>query len=150
MAKEDSKKDDRGRRSINGQPILRVPRDVLQKWKTKWMVNGKPVHRTALMNHSDYDIVSTYNMELQGVANYYALALNVSRLYEVKWVYMYSLAKTLARKHKQSVSWVMRKYSYKTEDGIKAIAVKVEREGKKPLIATFGAKTNSLLPKRCH
>ena len=43
-----------------------------------------------------------YNWELQGLVNYYSLAANVSnRLQEVKYVYMQSLVKTLASKHKR-------------------------------------------------
>jgi hypothetical protein len=140
MAKADSRKDERGRRSINGQPILRVPKEVVKKWKSKYMRNGKPYHRAELISHSDYDIVATFGMELQGLANYYAMAHNVAKLYSVKMTFMYSLAKTLAAKHKSTVKRMMKRYSYKTDAGLKAIAVKVEREGKKPLIATFGAK----------
>lgn len=129
------------RRSINGTPMLSVPPEVAKEWTTRRMRNGKPYHRTELLNSSDYDIVMTCNMEFQGLANYYTMAHDVAaKLYPVKWVYLQSLIKTLATKHKQKITWVYRRYYQKLENGIKAIVVKVEREGRDPLVARFGAK----------
>ena len=129
------------RRSINGLPMLSVPPEVVQEWKSRWIRNGKPYHRTELLNCSDYDIVGTYNVEFQGLVNYYLMAHDVAlKLYPVKWVYLQSLVKTLAAKHKQKVTWVYRKYYQRLSNGIKAIVVKVERENDKPLTTTFGAK----------
>ena len=129
------------RRSINGSPMLSVPPEVVKEWKTRRTRQGKPYHRTELLNNSDYDIVLTYNLEFQGLANYYALAHDVAKkLYPVKWIYLQSLVKTLAAKHKRKATWVYKRYYHKLNNGIKAIVVKVEREGKDPLIARFGAK----------
>jgi group II intron reverse transcriptase/maturase len=129
------------RRSINGSPMLSVPPEVVKEWKTRRTRQGKPYHRTELLNNSDYDIVLTYNLEFQGLANYYALAHDVGKkLYPVKWIYLQSLVKTLAAKHKRKATWVYKRYYHKLNNGIKAIVVKVEREGKDPLIARFGAK----------
>jgi hypothetical protein len=102
---------------------------------------GKSRHRPELIDHSDYDIVMTYNLEFQGLVNYYTVAQDVSRkLYPVKWVYVQSLVKTLAAKHKRGVPWAYRKYYRKSPHGVMCIEVKVPREGRKPLIARFGAK----------
>jgi group II intron reverse transcriptase/maturase len=139
MARADSRKYE-GRRSINGQPILSVPSDVIDKWTGKLLRYGKPYHRTELLNYSEYDIVMTYNMEFQGLVNYYVKAYNVSKLYDVKRVYMQSLVKTLATKHKRKVTWVYRKYLRTSEEGVKTIVVTVPRERKKPLVAKFGSK----------
>lgn len=129
------------RRSINGQPVLQVPQDIANSWKGRYMRRNKPWHRTELLGNSDHDIVMTYGMEFQGLVNYYVLAYDVaSKLYPVKYVYKQSLAKTLATKHKRSVTWVFSKYQRISEDGIKTIVVETPREGKKPLIAKFGAK----------
>jgi hypothetical protein len=129
------------RRSINGTPMLGVPLEVVKEWKTRRTRQGKPYHRTELLNNSDYDIVLTYNLEFQGLANYYTLAHDVARkLYPVKWIYLQSLVKTIAAKHKRKATWVYKRYYHKLNNGIKAIVVKVEREDKDPLITRFGAK----------
>ena len=129
------------RRSINGTPMLSVPPEVVKEWKARRMRKGKPYHRTELLNNSDYDIVLTYNLEFQGLANYYALAHDVAKkLYPVKWIYLQSLVKTLAAKHKQKATWVYKKYYHKLKNGLKAIVVTIEREDKAPLVTRFGAK----------
>jgi group II intron reverse transcriptase/maturase len=129
------------RRSINGAPMLSVPPEVARAWKRQRMRHGKPYHRTELLDNSDYDIVLAYNLEFQGLANYYALAHDVARkLYPVKWVYQQSLVKTLAAKHKRKATWVYRKYYHTLNNGRKAIVVTVPREGQNPLITRFGAK----------
>ena len=86
--------------------------------------------------------MTCYNWEFQGLVNYYSLAANVSsRLQEVKYVYMQSLVKTLASKHKKSCSWVYRQYATKFDTGVKGLMVTVPREEpKKPLTASFYAK----------
>ncbi len=139
MAKADSRKCN-GRRSINGQPILTVPQAIINRWKGKHARNNQPYHRKELMNNSDFDIVMTYHVEFQGLVNYYEKAYNVSKLHDVKRIYQQSLVKTLALKHKRSVTWVYRHYYKPTEQGSKAIVVTVPREDRKPLVAKFGAK----------
>ena len=129
------------RRRINGSPRLSVPREVAKTWKTRYTRWGKSCHRPELTDHSDYDIVMTYNVEFQGLVNYYKMAHDVSsKLYPVKWVYMQSLVKTLAAKHRKGVPWVYRKHYRKSSQGVMAIVAEVPREGRKPLIARFGAR----------
>jgi group II intron reverse transcriptase/maturase len=129
-----------GRRSVNGIPRLSVPREVTGEWRGRYMRKGKSCHRPELADHSDYGIVMTYHLEFQGLVNYYTLAYDVStKLYPVKWVYMQSLVKTLAAKHKRNAPWVYRRYYRKSPQGVMAIAVEVSREGRKPLITWFGA-----------
>lgn len=131
----------RKRRSINGSPMFSVPSEIVRTWKRRYMRYGKPYHRTELLDNSDYDIVLAYNLEFQGLANYYTLAHDVAKkLYPVKWVYLQSLVKTLAAKHKRKATWVYRKYYHTLNNGRKAIIVTVPREGKTPLITRFGAK----------
>ncbi|MCL4301273.1 MAG: hypothetical protein KJ077_36540 [Anaerolineae bacterium] len=139
MAKGDSRMTNK-RRSINGVPMFSVPSEVAKEWETRYTRNGKPYHRKGLTPRSDYDIVMTYNMEFQGVVNFYLMAHDVAdKLYPVKWIFMQSLVKTLAVKHKRKTTWVYRKYSRK-ENGLKAIVVEVSTEGREPLKAKFGAK----------
>jgi group II intron reverse transcriptase/maturase len=140
MAKCDSRRKGK-RRTVNGTPMLNVPSEVAKEWRTRYMRGGKPYHRAGLLNNSDYDIVMTYNLEFQGLANYYAMAHDVAaKLYPVKWVYLQSLVKTLATKHKRPVTWVYRRHYRRQNNGIKAIVVEVPRENRKPLVAKFGAK----------
>src|SRR5207253_6482523 len=61
-------------RSINGRVGLRVPRDVLKAKCQQYLKNGKAIHRTELINESDYTIVSLYQTIYRGIVNYYQLA----------------------------------------------------------------------------
>jgi len=135
----DDSKQTKDQRSINGKPILRMPRDVRMEWLNRFMRGGRTAHRPDLLNHSDYDIVTIYAVEFAGLVNYYALAVNVSRLNGLKYAMMQSLVKTLAAKHQMSCKKVYRRFG-RREDGRTVIRVTVERKGKKPLIATFGNK----------
>ncbi|MDR2707538.1 MAG: maturase [Nitrososphaerota archaeon] len=137
----DAKHDKSGRRCINGQTGLRVPRDKMRAKIGQYMAKGKPVHRQELTRYSDYDIISTYQSEFRGFVQYYLRAYNAHQMRAVKYIMEMSLAKTLAVKHKMSVMQVFRKYKATTETkyGLyKVLQVIVERDGKKPLIAQFG------------
>jgi len=99
------------KRSINSGIKLFVPREAVKEREKQYTRLGKPIHSKGLTHYSDYEIVMRYNLEFQGLANYYALAQNVSkRLQPLKYVYMQSLAKTLAHKYQRSVKWVYAKY----------------------------------------
>jgi group II intron reverse transcriptase/maturase len=126
-------------RTLTKRPMLRIPRDVIVKWSEKAKKDGITIHRTELLNLSDYDIVQTYDAELRGLVNYYLMAVNVSRLYSVKSLMLESLVKTLATKHKCKTTRIYRKHIYTTSDGLKAIKVVVSRKDKPDLVATFGA-----------
>jgi hypothetical protein len=129
-------------RAANGKVMLSVPSEVARQWRTRYTRQGKPVHRTDLLNLSDYEIVTAFNVECQGLLNYYILAQNAhKRLAPVRYVFWQSLGKTLAAKHKKKTTWVYRRYTGKLENGRKVIRVVIPREGpQKPLVATFGAK----------
>lgn len=134
-------KNGRKGRSINGGIGLKVPRKVVEDKCKRYMHKGKPTHRAELLNESDFTIMATYQLEYRGLVNYYRMAYNLYTLSKLKWVMEQSLAKTLASKHKMSVSKVYKKY--KTELDVegkkyKGLQVTVPREGKKPLVATWG------------
>jgi group II intron reverse transcriptase/maturase len=132
------------RRSVNGQIELRLPRDVLKKVMDRYRVAGKPVPRFILTHSSDFDIVAMFGMEYRGIVQYYKLARNVYWLGHLHWVMETALLRTLACKHRSSVTKMSDKYASKclTLDGkmIKCIQVVVRRDdqGKPPLVATFG------------
>ncbi len=134
-------KNGRRNRRINGNIGLRVPHTVVQEKSKRYMRNNKPIHRAELLNESDYTIVTTYQLEYRGIVNYYRMAYNLHTLQKLKWVMEISLAKTLACKHQISVARVYKKYKADLDiEGkrYKGLQVIVPREGKKPLIATWG------------
>lgn len=109
------------KRTVKERISLRVPISRLKKFTEerkygKWEIH-KAVHRPALLNNSDVEIILQYNAELRGLANYYALANNVKRSIDrVINIGHTSLYKTLAAKHKLSVQKVCKwldKGSYK-------------------------------------
>jgi group II intron reverse transcriptase/maturase len=128
------------RRSLNGSITLRIPDDVPKKWIEH--VSGKDnivIPQAQRVNDSDYDIIMAYEMEVQGLINYYSMAHDVvGKMKQIRSSYEESLIKTLAAKHKCSCQNIKRKFGWYTTDGRRVIAVKVEREGKKPLMASFG------------
>lgn len=137
-----SRNDGAKRRSVNGTVQLHVPKSVAKEWENRYRRHGKAINRVELEHHSDYEIVMVYNIELQGIVNYYLLATDVAkRLYPVRYAYMQSLVKTLAHKHKEKPTWVYRKYKTKFKTGMTGLAVTIPREPpQKPLAARFGAK----------
>ena len=131
-----------GRRKVNGRIGLRVPADVIKQHCQVYIHNGKPAHRSLLIHDEDYSIVDRYQSEYRGVVQYYLLAYNVAHLGKLQWVMEWSLAKTLAAKHKTTCQTVFRRYksTVQTTHGLrKCLKVVVKRgEGKHPLVATFG------------
>lgn len=89
----------------------------------------KPVHRTALLNLSDSEIVEHYNAEMRGLLNFYNLAVDYHTLDYFCYLMEYSCLKTIANKHKSSVRKVIRKYKdghtwsvpYETKSGTKRV-----------------------------
>ena len=129
-------------RSINSRIGLQVPKDVLKEKCRRYMRKGKAIHRVELMEGSDYEIIMTYQLEYRGIAQYYRLAYNMSKLTKLKWVMERSLTKTLAAKHKLSVPKVYEKYRAKRMvDGkeYNVLQASLPRPDKEPLIATWGA-----------
>jgi group II intron reverse transcriptase/maturase len=130
-----------GERSVNGRIVLRMPSDVLDKKCQAYEESGKPKHRKELTNDTPYSIVMGYQAELRGFAEYYQLALNVHKLWRLKWIMEISLTKTLAVKLKTTVSKVRKRYqTIHTVNGAqyKGLAVIVPRKDKQPLIAKWG------------
>jgi group II intron reverse transcriptase/maturase len=131
-------------RSINRHIGLQVPKDVVKAKIERYKRNGKAIHRKELVEESDYTIVMTYQLEFRGIANYYRLAYNLApRLNELRWVMETSLAKTLASKHKITVTKVYEIYGAKLlvdgkeYKGLQVIVPKPDKS-KKPLVATWG------------
>ena len=131
----------RGIRRANGTVSLRVPATVIKAKCAPCLARGKPARRPRLRNEDDHTIVATYGAEYRGIVQYYLLAGNVARLYRLHWVMETSLLKTLADKHRSSVSKMARKHkaSIDTPHGPrKCLEARIERNGRKPLVARFG------------
>ncbi len=80
-------------------------------------------------------------LEYRGIANYYQLAHNMFHLKELKWIMEISLTKTLAAKYKLPVVKVYEKYGTTLMvqgKKYKVLQASVPREGKSPLVATWG------------
>ncbi len=139
---EDSQRDQRDRRSHNGNIGLRIPEEVIKNKCQRYKHHSRKVlHRTELINDSDFTIIELFQAEYRGLVEYYRLAYNLHRLTTLEGVMEQSLTKTLATKHKVSVPKVYRKYQATFREGkkcYKVLQTVIEREGKKPLIARWG------------
>jgi len=131
-----------GQRSSNATVRLRVPVEVIKAKCALYMQRGKPARRTRLMNMDDYTIVSVYGAEYRGVTQYYLLAGDVYRLNRLNWVMETSMLKTLAGKHRSTVSKTAARYKAKVDTPYgprTCFEATVERTGgRKPLIARYG------------
>lgn len=134
-----------GQRAANGTITLEVPQEVIRQKCSRYTKDGQPIHRMELTSNDAFSIVAQYQAEYRGLVNYYRMAHNLNRLSILKWTMEQSLTKTLARKFKVSVPAVYRRYHAKiiNEHGktYKGLQVSVEREGQKPLMATWGGIT---------
>ncbi len=130
-----------GQRSANGRIALRVPPDVITAKSAPYRRRGKPWHRDRLQNLPDYDIVRIYGAEYRGIVNYYRLAVNIGWLAVLHWNAETSMLKTLAAKHKSSVSAMAARYKAKitTAGGPRTcFEARARRDGKPDLVARFG------------
>jgi hypothetical protein len=136
-----TKFDGQRRRTVNGKVGLYIPDDVLHAKRTRYLRNGVPIHRSAYLNDSAYDIIIRYQGEYRGLVNYYSLAYNLERLRYVAWTMETSLLKTLACKHQTSVMKERKRLrsTTQTSEGPRTcLKLIIPREHKKPLIAIFG------------
>jgi group II intron reverse transcriptase/maturase len=153
-----SASDRRNRRSVNGTVTLHVPASVVKAKAAPYLSRGKPARRTPMVNDTDYNIVARFGAEYRGIVQYYLLAGDVFRLHRLRWVMETSMLKTLASKHRSTVSKMAAKHKAKTQTphGPRTrFEASIEREGSKPLIAWFGGiplkrQKNAVLTDRQH
>ncbi len=129
------------RRSVNGGIALRMPASFVAERSRFYMRDGKAIHRMERTHSSDYSIICQYQAEYRGFVQYYQFADNIAWLNSLHWVMQTSLLKTLAHKHKSTVSKMVRRFATKvaTPFGPRAcLETRVPRVGKEPLIARFG------------
>ncbi len=129
------------RKGVNGKIRLRMPKQALERFCTKYRRKGETFQRTELLADSDFDIVARIGMEYRGFVQYYALAHNIGAARLAEHVARRSLLMTLSSKHRSSMKKMVRKYgtTLETFHGPKrCLQVVVPREGKPALVATFG------------
>jgi group II intron reverse transcriptase/maturase len=128
---------------------LRIPIKKLNDKIARYTKDGKPIHRTELLNDSDHAIIEKYGTEYRGIVQYYAYAQNRFWLERLHWYMSTSLLKTLAAKHKSTVTKMARRFTGKaiSKNGVmKCLSVITERNGRRPLYARFGGISLSTEP----
>lgn len=124
-------------RTYKGTPKLSVPKEKIKKFCEKkgygqWE-KMKSTHRPQLMELSEIEIINTYNAELRGYANYYAMAKDVkTKLGLLFHIAHSSLVKTLAAKYKTSATAICSKLKQK---GV--LTVRYECNGKAKELKVF-------------
>jgi group II intron reverse transcriptase/maturase len=129
------------RRTGTGNVSLQVPRTVIKDKCAPHLRRGEPACRSALINADDYAIVAAFGAEYRGIVQYYLLAWDVYRLARLRWVMETAMLKTLAGKHHSTAAKMARRHkaAIATPYGRRVcFEAKVEREGRKPLVARFG------------
>jgi hypothetical protein len=133
----------RNRRAVNGATGLFVPKAVIRQRCKLYMSKGKPAQRAMLLHDDDFTIATKYQAEYAGLVQYYLLAQDVFRLGRLHWVMETSLLKTLAGKHRSTVTAMARRYKATVDTPAgprKCLRVVIERgRGRKPLATRFGA-----------
>ncbi len=127
-------------KSVNERLQLQIPPEKLVKFcHSKRYGNyntGRTRQKANLISLSDAEIILAYNAELRGFANYYALALNAKRdMSKLAYLEQQSLFKTLARKHKTTVTKTVK--HLKTDEEYKLM---VRNEQKTRIIRVFRLK----------
>src|SRR5215467_12439163 len=111
-------------------------------WSSDVCSSDLPAQRGPLLHDSDFTIVAKYQAEYRGLVQYYLLAQDVFRLERLRWAMETSMLKTLAGKHKSTVTKMAAKYKtvIDTPDGKRTcFQVTIHRDrGRKPLVARFG------------
>ncbi|MBL7544875.1 MAG: hypothetical protein JNL11_13745 [Bdellovibrionaceae bacterium] len=90
------------RRTLTYSIGLEVPKEKIWAFcrdKGYLRLDKTPCKKPTLLHLNEFEIVSTYNAEMRGFANYYALA-PASRLFLLEWAGFNSLIHTLACKRK--------------------------------------------------
>jgi len=137
----DDRKVTRGFRRLNGTIQLHVPMAVIKAKCAPYLIRGKPASRPALKDRGDHAIISIYGAEYRGLVQYYLLAGDVWRLDRLEWVAKTSMLKTLAHRHRSTVTKMAAKHKavIATPHGPRrCFEARAERDGRKPLVARFG------------
>lgn len=100
-------------RKSTGKPKLLVPKDLIKNKLIEYGFansSGFPKYVGRFLFLSDYEIIVRFNSILRGFMNFYNIAENRTSLNELVYILEYSLAHTLAAKHRLSLKKVFNKY----------------------------------------
>lgn len=125
------------KRTNIGLPKLSIPKEKINKFCKKnrygQLERMKATPRLELTKLSDAEILSTYNAELRGYANYYAMAKNVkTELKMLFYIAHTSCVKTLAAKHKTKCTTIFSKMKQKG-----SLILRYESNGKAKVMKLF-------------
>jgi hypothetical protein len=137
----DNRQRTNGRRAVNGQTRLRVPKDVIKAKCAPFLTRGKPARQVSMLDETDHTIIGSFGVRYRGIVQYYLLAGDVYRLHRLRWVMETSMLHTLASKHRSKVSTMAKKYKAKidTPSGPRTcFEARFERDGRPALVARFG------------
>jgi group II intron reverse transcriptase/maturase len=141
MMHRPDKFDNPRRRVGKGKVGLSIPEDVMHPKRKRYLRDEKPIQRPARLNDSEYDIMARYQGAYRGLVHYYGWAQNRAHLDYVRWTMATSLLKTLAGKNHTSVMQEAKRLqgTLQTPEGPRTcLQLTIPREGKRPLVATFG------------
>nr|WP_241838680.1 group II intron reverse transcriptase/maturase [Streptomyces sp. TSRI0281] len=88
---------------------------MIKAKSTPYLERGQPAKQPALPKGTDYTVVSSFGAVYRGIAQYYLLAGDVFRLHRLQWVMETSMLKTLAAKHRSTVSKMAAKHKAKID-----------------------------------
>ncbi len=85
---------------------------VIKRLKHVGICDGKgfPICRKSHINYEDWEIIISHNRILSRISNDYRFVNNRNKLARVQYIIHYSAAKTLAGKHKKSLSQIFKSY----------------------------------------
>ena len=100
---------------VNFAPTILIPLNdlnskLIEKGFAEDFPSGRPKYVGKYLHLSDYDIVKKYNSFLTKIMVFYNMAYNRSGLAELLYILEYSLAHTLAAKHRSTLAKTFRKY----------------------------------------
>ena len=122
------------RRSTGWETQMYAPLPkLIQRLKEKGIctAEGKPIDKKGWRALDTEQIIALYSAMNRGIQNYYRFADNWRRLIRIQYILRFSLAKTLARKHKITVRQVFKRFG-------KDLSISIEgRDGKKDRQVSF-------------
>lgn len=125
-------------RTLNNTVALLIPFDKIERFMYERRIvkqgpEGRliPIHKHLLSGLTEIEILDTYNALTRGLCSYYSMASNFLKLNYFTYLMEYSCLKTLANKHKTSISKLKRKYGightwgirYETRAGHKTMKI---------------------------
>ncbi|MDR0626972.1 MAG: hypothetical protein LBG11_06900 [Bifidobacteriaceae bacterium] len=126
---------------MNGTVCLRVPTGVVRTKAQEFLKGGVPQRVAALQPLDDHTIVGWSGARDRGIVNYYKLAGNIHVLGRLRWVLQTSMLKTLASKHRSTVTKTAAKHRAKviTRHGPRTcFEARLDRSPRPPLTSRFG------------